>query len=172
MPLMTGLSGNEIFCLHLKNLSPGELVIGNSVFSMGLFGSLAAAGRGFLGGEVPQVTGVIHEGRLEAYKRMVVEAQRFGASGITGVTNELRTFHGSTEFLSIASCVHVQEPQILAPQSLAAPLAGRDLKGFNMFTTSADGQELYSQLDAGFTPIQFVFGNVAYSVGAAGGILG
>src|SRR5439155_12952241 len=121
MPVMTGLSGNEMYCLHLKNLSPGELVIGNSVFSMGLFGSLAAAGRGFLGGEVPQVTSVIHEGRLEAYKRMVVEAQRFGASGITGVTNELRTFHGSTELLSIASCVHVQEPQSLAPQSLAAP---------------------------------------------------
>src|SRR5690242_14053148 len=106
MPVMTGLSGNEIYCLHLKNLAPGELVIGNSVFSMGLIGSLGAVGRGLLGGEVPQITSVIHEGRLEAYKRMVVEAQHFNANGITGVTNELRTFHGSTEFLSVASCVH------------------------------------------------------------------
>src|SRR5207244_3362613 len=92
MPVMTGLSGNEMYCLHLKGLSPGELVIGNSVFSMGLFGSLAAAGRGFLGGEVPQITSVIHEGRLQAYRRMVHEAARFGAVGITGVTNTLRTF--------------------------------------------------------------------------------
>lgn len=30
MPVMTGLSGNEIYCLHLKNMTPGELVIGNS----------------------------------------------------------------------------------------------------------------------------------------------
>jgi len=75
MPVMTGLSGNEIFCLQLKGLSPGELVIGNSVFSMGLFGSLGAAGRGLLGGEVSQVTSVIHEGRLQAYRRMVAEAQ-------------------------------------------------------------------------------------------------
>ncbi|MBX9926754.1 MAG: heavy metal-binding domain-containing protein, partial [Hyphomicrobiaceae bacterium] len=34
------------------------------------------------------------------------------------------------------------------------------------------GQELYCMVDAGYTPIQFVFGNVAYSVGLVGGILG
>src|SRR4051794_33403997 len=128
MPVMTGLSGNEIYCLAIKNYSPGELVIGNSVFSMGLFGSLAAAGRGFLGGEVSQVTQVIHDGRLLAYQRMVKEAQQRGGVGITGVTNELRTFHGNTEFLSVASTLHTRGP---------AETSGR------MFTTSADGQELY-----------------------------
>src|SRR5437588_12257566 len=86
MPVMTGLSGNEIYCLHLKGFSPGELVIGNSVFSMGLFGSLAAAGRGFLGGEVPQITSVIHEGRLMAFQRMVVEANQHGGGGAVGIT--------------------------------------------------------------------------------------
>ena len=40
--VMTGLSGNEIYCLHLKNLLPGELVVGNSVYSMGFVGSLGA----------------------------------------------------------------------------------------------------------------------------------
>ena len=157
MPVMTGLSGNEIYCLNLKGFAPGELVIGNSVFSMGLFGSLAAAGRGILGGEVTQVTQVIHEGRLEAYQRMVAEAQRHGGAGITGVTNELRTFHGNTEFLSVASTLHHR---------------GEPPAGSRMFTTSANGQELYCQMDAGFTPIQFVFGNVAYSIGATGGIIG
>jgi len=156
MPVMTGLSGNEIFCLNLKGYAPGELVIGNSVFSMGMLGSLAAAGRGFLGGEVTQVTKVIHEGRLEAFQRMVTEAQNRGGVGITGVTNDLRTFHGNTEFLSVASNLHHRGEQ----------------RGGPMFTTSANGQELYCQLDAGFTPVQFVFGNVAYSIGATGGILG
>ncbi len=46
MPIMTGLSGNEMFCLHLKKMRAGDLVIGNSVFSMGFLGSLAAAGKG------------------------------------------------------------------------------------------------------------------------------
>jgi AsmA protein len=31
---MTGLSGNELFCLQLKGLTGGELVIGNSVYSI------------------------------------------------------------------------------------------------------------------------------------------
>src|SRR5438552_2834523 len=106
MAVMTGLSGNEMYCLHLKGFSPGDLVIGNSVFSMGFLGSLAAAGRNFLGGEVSQITQIIHEGRLEAYSRMVNEAEARGGVGITGVSNELRTFHGNSEFLSVASTIH------------------------------------------------------------------
>jgi uncharacterized protein YbjQ (UPF0145 family) len=156
MAVMTGLSGNEIYCLHLKGLSPGDLVIGNSVFSMGVLGSLAAAGRNLLGGEVTQITQIIHEGRLEAFNRMVKEAQDRGGAGITGVTNELRTFHNNSEFLSVASTVHREGA------------GGEQIE----FSSSADGQELYCQLDAGFTPVRFVFGNVAYSIGAAGGLLG
>ena len=156
MPVMTGLSGNEIYCLHLKGLRPGDLVVGNSVFSMGFLGSLASAGRGILGGEVTQVTAVVHEGRLEAYNRMVHEARQRGGTGITGVSSELRTFHGNSEFLALASCVHREK-------------AGSETVEFS---TSADGQELYCQLDAGFRPIRFVFGNVAYSVGAVGGLIG
>ena len=64
---MTGLSGNEIYCLNLKGLRPGDLVVGNSVFSMGFIGGMAAGVKTFLGGEVPQVTSIIHEGRIEAF---------------------------------------------------------------------------------------------------------
>ncbi|MEK0426025.1 MAG: hypothetical protein RJB11_2116, partial [Planctomycetota bacterium] len=38
MVRMTGLSGNEIYCLSLKGYTPGDLVVGNSVFSMGFLG--------------------------------------------------------------------------------------------------------------------------------------
>jgi uncharacterized protein YbjQ (UPF0145 family) len=158
MPVMTGLSGNEIFCLKLKGLAPGDLVIGNSVFSMGFLGGIGAGFRGMLGGEVTQLTSIIHEGRMEAYKRMVSEASGRSAIGITGVTNELRSFHGQTEFLSVASSVHRE--------------GGAGSNESIQFTTSANGQELYCQLDAGFEPVRFVFGNIAYSVGVAGGVLG
>lgn len=156
MTIMTGLSGNEIYCLALKGYTPGELVIGNSVFSMGFIGSLSTVGRTFVGGEVTSVTEIIHEGRLEAFERMLKEAGERGGVGITGVTNELRTFHGYSEFLSVASTLHRNGMQ----------------SGRIEFSTSADGQELYSQLDCGFHPVRFVFGNVAYSVGAARGIIG
>jgi uncharacterized protein YbjQ (UPF0145 family) len=155
-PVMSGLSGNEMYCLRLKGLAPGELVIGNSVYSIGFLGSVGAGLRNIAGGEVTQVTHVIHDGRLQAYKRMIAEADEHGGHGITSVTSDLKNFHGNIEFLSIGTCVH------------HADSADGDLH----FSTSSDGQELYCQLDAGFDPIKFVFGNVAYSVGVGGGIIG
>ncbi len=156
MAVMTGLSGNEIYCLAKKGLSPGDLVIGNSVFSMGFLGSLSAIGANIVGGEVEEITQVIHDGRLQALDRMINEAKERGGVGITGATSELTTFHGQSEFLSVASTLHTSN-------------ATRE--NFS-FSTSADGQELYCQLDAGFTPVRFVFGNVAFSIGAGGGIAG
>lgn len=157
MPLLTGLSGNEIYCLALKGFTPGELLVGNSVHSLGFLGGLGAGLQGVFGGEVTQVTEVINEGRRSAVLRMQQEAIGQGAHGITGVTNELRSLKGNIEFLSVASALH-------------QPGGPPPLKG--VFSTSGNGQELYCQLDAGYQPLRFVFGNVAYSVGVAGGIFG
>ena len=156
MAIMSGLSGNEIYCLHLKGLRPGELVIGNSVYSTGFVGALGAGLRSMAGGEVTQVTSIIHEGREKSYERMMAEAQQRGGVGVTGVTNELRPLRGNVEFLSVASAIHGEHA---SPEHIS-------------FSTSGDGQQLYCQLDAGYTPLKFVFGNVAYSIGIGGTLLG
>jgi uncharacterized protein YbjQ (UPF0145 family) len=132
------------------------MVIGNSVYSMGFVGSVGAGLRTIAGGEVEQVTRVIHDGRQRALERMVHEAEHEGGVGITGVSSELIWQAGNVEFLSVGSCIHHEGRK-------AEKLA---------FSTSADGQELYCQLDAGFLPVRFVFGNVAYSIGLGGGIVG
>jgi uncharacterized protein YbjQ (UPF0145 family) len=155
MAKVTGLSGNEIYCLALKKYSAGEIVVGNSVNSMGFLGSLGAGFNNLLGGEVSQVTAAIHEGRAAAFARMVDEARREGASGVAGVTGELRGFSGSTEFLFVGSCVH---------------RAGEH--GDRFFTSAGDAQELYCHMDAGYEPINHVFGNIAYSMGVGGSLLG
>ena len=141
---------------HLKGLSPGELVVGNSVYSLGFVGGIGAGLKLAFGGEVTQITQIIHEGRQQSYARMVEEVQQRGGAGITGVTSELRAFHGNIEFLSVASCVHAADQKT---EKL-------------LFSTSGDGQELYCLLDAGYSPRKFVFGNVAYSTGIGGGLLG
>jgi uncharacterized protein YbjQ (UPF0145 family) len=158
MTVTTGLSGNEIYCLSLKNYTPGNIVIGNSVYSLGLFKSLASGVRVLMGGEVVQFTNLIKDGRDAAYQRLVNESQNISmgakASGITGVTSEV-IFHGSNmEFLSKGSSIHTST------------------KDINYFTTAADGQEFYAQLDADYHPVCFAFGNVAYSIGVGRGLLG
>ena len=156
MTRMTGLTGNEMFCLDMKGLMAGDLVLGNSVYSMGFMGSLGASLQGIVGGEVSQVTDVISEGRHLSQMRLLKEAEAHGASGITGVTSELRSMQGNVEFLSVASCVHAKNPA-------ANP-------GF--FSTSGNGQALYCMVDAGYLPVSMVLGNVAYSMGVGGGIIG
>ena len=152
-PKVTGLSGNEIFCMHLKGLIPMGVMVGNSVQSMGFLGSLGAAFRGVMGGEVPAVTQMIHDGREAAFKRMCDEARREGADGVVGVSSELRGLAGNSEFLFVGSGVTSQSSR-------------------QRFTSSGDAQELYCHMDAGYQPIHFVFGNIAYAVGAVRGIAG
>ena len=154
MSIVTGLSGNEIYCIDRLGMSPGDLVIGNSVFSMGFVGSIASAARTLAGGEVTQVTQVIHDGRKLALERLLSEGKQRGGTAVTGVTSELLWHGGSVEFLSVGSSLKHEVGEL------------------GEFSTSSGGQELYCQLDAGFKPIHFAFGNVAYSIGVGGGIGG
>jgi len=155
MTVTTGLSGNEIYCLAQKQFSPGNIVIGNSVYSLGLLKTFGSGFSAVLGGEITQLTNLIKDGRESAFERLNLEAKKFNASAVTGVSSELIFHAGTIEFLSLGSAIHSTAPGYRVP-----------------FTTSADGQELYAQLDAGYQPICFAFGNVAYSMGVARGILG
>ena len=152
-PRVTGLSGNEIYCMQLKGLTPTGIVVGNSVQSMGFLGSVGSAFRGAIGGEVPAVTEMIHAGREAAFERMVGEAAREGVRGVVGVSSELRALAGNSEFLFVGSGV-----------------VGSDAT--KLFTSAGDAQELYCHMDAGYQPIHFVFGNIAYAMGVVGGISG
>ncbi len=151
---ISGMSGNEIYCLAEKGLTPGEIAVGNSVYSMGLGGALGALGKSVSGGEIRQITELISDGRHSAISRMEQEAQRGGAQGVTGVETTLGTMAGFTEFFSQGTAVHAQQP------------AG----GF--FSSAASGIELYCHLDAGYQPIKFVMGNIAYALGVGRGVVG
>jgi uncharacterized protein YbjQ (UPF0145 family) len=152
----SGLSGNEMYCVYLLGYSPGNLLVGNSVFAMGFIGGIGSNVRTVLGGEITQVTNMIDEGRRLSLSRFNQELSQTNGSGASGVTSELIIHPGNIEFLTVGSTVHRTDNQ----------------SSENPFTTSADGQELFCQWDAGYQPLGFVFGNVAYSIGVAKGILG
>lgn len=139
--------------MRLKDLTPSGVVIGNSIQSMGLLRGVRSAFRGIVGGEIPDVTNMIHEGREAAFVRMRAEADREQVHGVVGVSSELRSLGGNSEFLFVGS--GVSRPQ-----------------GGSLFTSAGDAQELYCHMDSGYEPKEFVFGNIAYSVGAVGGIAG
>src|SRR4051794_13344623 len=130
--IISGLSGNEIYCLAQKGWNPGEVVVGNSVYSLGALRSFTSGLRTLAGGEIASITQLISDGRHTAIKRLEKEAQDEGAQGVTGVTSELKTVGGLKEFLAIGTAIH-----------------NRSAHG-SFFTTACSGQDLYCQMDAGY----------------------
>jgi uncharacterized protein YbjQ (UPF0145 family) len=155
MTTITGLSGNEIYLLDAKGFEAGNIVIGNCVNSMGFLRSLGSGISNLVGGEVYQVTQQIHDARLLAFTRMVAEAMKHGASGVAGVTSGLMHQGARTEFLFTGSCVY-----------------DKSKSDKRFFTSAGNAQELYCHMDAGYQPLQHVFGNIAYSLGIGGSLTG
>lgn len=152
--LMTGLSGNEIYCLAQKGFGPGGIVVGNSVQSLGMIRGITSGLKTISGGEIGSVTQLIVDGRHAAVSRLEQEARDEGAQGLTGVTSDLRKIGGLMEFIALGSSVSGGEP------------------GHPFFSTACTGQDLYCQVDAGYAPRHFVMGNVAYAMGLGRGISG
>lgn len=152
--LMTGLSGNEIYCLAQKGFDPGNIVVGNSVHSLGLVRGFTSGLKMMSGGEIRSITEMIVDGRHAAISRLEKEAQDEGDSGLTGVVSELRKLGNLMEFLAVGSSVK------------------RSSQSGPFFSTACSGQDLFCQIDSGYEPRHFVIGNVAYALGIARGISG
>jgi uncharacterized protein YbjQ (UPF0145 family) len=152
--IVSGFSGNEMYCLAEKGWAPGSIVVGNSVQSLGFVGGISSSLRTIAGGEIANLTQLITEGRHAAIQRLEKEAQDQGAHGVTGVTSDLKQITGLKEFIALGSTVK-----------------GADYRG-PFFTTACSGQDFYCQLDAGYEPRHFVMGNVAYALGVSRGFFG
>lgn len=152
---ISGLSGNEIYFLQRMGYQPGQLCVGNSVVALGVMRGIGAGLSTLGGGEIDEITQLVHDGRTRSFDRMMEEADRYGGIGLTGVSFDLVNHGGNLEFITIGSTVRKKGGQ----EAL-------------QFSTSADVAKLYCQVDAGFRPIRFVFGNVAYSIGLGGSITG
>jgi uncharacterized protein YbjQ (UPF0145 family) len=98
---------------------------------------------------------MIAEGRRLSFEKFKQEMTDNTGHGATGVSNEIIFHPGNAEFLSIGSCIHSEVPNSIPT-----------------FTTSSDAQELFCQWDAGYQPVSFVFGNVAYSIGFGMNVMG
>lgn len=153
-PVTSGLTGSEMYCAALLGLTPGNLIIGNSVFSMGVFGGISSRIKSTWGGELNSFTEMVGQGRKQSFERLKQEQLECGAVGVTGVSSDLVFHENNVEFLSIGSGLRMEGET--SPR----------------FTTSADAQELFCLVDAGYQPLSFAFGNVSYSIGIASNAMG
>jgi uncharacterized protein YbjQ (UPF0145 family) len=153
---VSGFSGNEVYCLDKLGYEAGQLCLGNNVLALGIVRGISSSFSSLIGGEIEPITRLIRDGRTRAIARLKREAATYGGIGIAGVSFNLIHHGGNIECIATGSTIHTPNT---------------DGETFT-FSTSATAQQLYCQLDAGFTPHEFVFGNVAYSIGLGGNIGG
>jgi uncharacterized protein YbjQ (UPF0145 family) len=93
------LSGQEFWLVRDQGYVPLALVMGNSVFSMGIVGGLATALRGLGRGELTEYTQLMYDARQLALSRMKHEADQLGADGIVGV--DFQVIHHGTDVMEV-----------------------------------------------------------------------
>jgi len=106
------LSGQEFWLIADAGYLPMGLVLGNSVFSMGISGGIATALRGLARGELVEYTQLMYDARELALARMKREADELGADGIVGVKLQVEHHGDVMEVTAIGTAVKkVGEPR-------------------------------------------------------------
>lgn len=150
--VMSDLSVDEFTLLHQADFEPLGMVVGSSVYHIGLQPTRWGTSQ-----ELTVLTQAMHTARELALSRMVREAQILGADGIVGTRVEMRAYIGGeheAEFIAVGTAVRY-EP---APQSLA--LGPQKVP----FSSALSGQEMVKLWHLGFVPVHFSFGICVYHV--------
>lgn len=156
--ICTPLSGNEQYCLSLHGLQPGEFVLGNHIFSLGIVRGISSLFVSMAGGTNTIDASFMSMNRLESFRRMEKEAQSLNLDGVVGIqANVIRHSNGALEFLITGGGVKWN------PQTT---------KKFGYFTAACSGEQLACLLDLGFVPLKLVYGTESWSRGLGGAISG
>jgi uncharacterized protein YbjQ (UPF0145 family) len=82
------------------------LILGTSVYSLGVVGGLRAAIRGYFKGEITTLTQMIYGAREESLKKVQQQAQAIGADDVLGIKTYIYQLGGDViEFLAIGTAV-------------------------------------------------------------------
>jgi uncharacterized protein YbjQ (UPF0145 family) len=106
-PVVTSdMTCEEMWNMGAAGYVPMKLVIGTSVYSLGIAGGVSAWMKNFVKGEISELTSLIYEARERSLARMAAEAQGLDADDIVGIkTYVYQLSSGLIEFLCIGTAV-------------------------------------------------------------------
>jgi uncharacterized protein YbjQ (UPF0145 family) len=93
MAFTSDLSTSDFWLLRKQGYMPLGLVVGNSVYSMGVVGGMMTGIKGMGKGEIPQITELLYNARMMALNRMLDEANKLGADGVIAVKLNINYMH-------------------------------------------------------------------------------
>ncbi|WP_225903057.1 heavy metal-binding domain-containing protein [Pseudanabaena yagii] len=123
-PIASDLTNEEMWNLINQGYMPVQLVLGVSVYSLGLLGGISSFFKSFVRGEIRELTTLIYEAREEALKHIAEDARRCGADQVVGIKTYVYNLGGGIiEFLAIGTAVKKMpdvrtESENLIPQAI------------------------------------------------------
>lgn len=171
-PLLEVDSQNDIITSDMTNIemwnmasmgyAPMKLLLGTSVYSLGLVGGITSLFKGFFRGEINELTRMIYDARENALAIITDEAKAIGADDVVGVkTYVYQLGNGLVEFLAIGTAVKksttikTETPQ-LPPQAIVV-----DTETFYDSTNNS----IAIAMNKGAKPVNSVMGNALIFIG-------
>jgi uncharacterized protein YbjQ (UPF0145 family) len=145
------LSVDELICLEDVGVEPLGLVLGSSIYHVGL--QVSQYGQNM---ELNVLSQAMYTARTLAIGRMEAEAGALQADGIVGVRLGITAYEWGTdllEFIAIGTAVRARDPAMgMRPQH------GRP------FSSDLSGQDFYKLVQAGYRPVRLAVGTCVYHV--------
>lgn len=100
------LTPQEMWNLNKMGYAPEKVLIGTSVYSLGLVGGITSALKSFVKGEITELSSLIYEARENALAIINKQADEIGADEVVGVkTYVYQLGSGLIEFMAIGTAV-------------------------------------------------------------------
>ncbi len=102
MVFTSDISTSDFWLLRDAGYVPIGLVLGNSVYSMGVLGNLVTSIKGVMKTELTPITELMHEAKTLAISRLANEAEKLNADGVIGVKLKVEYMHNN-EWMEITA---------------------------------------------------------------------
>ena len=105
-PVTSDLTNEEMWNIIKMGYMPIQLVLGVSVYSLGIVGGITSAFKSLGRGEIAELTSLIYEARENAIARIAQDAAACGADDVVGIkTYVYQLGSGIIEFMAIGTAV-------------------------------------------------------------------
>jgi uncharacterized protein YbjQ (UPF0145 family) len=105
-PVTSDMTNEEMWNMAHLGFLPLQLVMGVSVYSLGLKGGILSSLQSFGGGEISGLTEILYEARERALARIEEDAERCGADEVVGVKTRVYDLGGGlVEFMALGTAV-------------------------------------------------------------------
>ena len=105
-PATSDLTNEEMWNLAQMGYMPLKLLLGVSVYSIGLIGGIASVFKGLVRGEISELTEMVYEAREKAIAKIRAEAAAIGADDVVGLRVDVYQLGGGViEFMAIGTAI-------------------------------------------------------------------